>query len=74
MYQIECGFALHESYLKFPLKFFNIRFGIDIFPISISTIESGPPMQSSMQQRNLLVQHPPLSHRSQILVLIKWDI
>ncbi len=30
-------FALHESYLKFPLKFFNLRFGIDISPISISS-------------------------------------
>ena len=37
-------FALHESYLKFPLKFFNLRSGIDISPISISAIERGPPM------------------------------
>lgn len=37
-------FALQESYLKFPLNFFNCKLGMDISPISISAIESGPPM------------------------------
>ena len=36
--------ALHESYLKVPLKSLSLRLGTIISPISISPIESGPPM------------------------------
>ena len=42
--------ALQESYLKFPLKFFNRRLGIDISPISISATVRGPPMLEAIDE------------------------